>query len=96
MAHHALALGYFFLAVFCTFVSAHSFRELRIPLLVAAALALAAGVAYIPGPLTAAYRALSARLREFVSWVAKMIRQAKEPPSHRKGEDKEQGAGARS
>ena len=43
MQKHAIALGYFFLAMFCIFTSAQSFYELRILLLLAALAAVLAG-----------------------------------------------------
>ena len=75
MQHQAMALGYFFLAVFCVSTSAHTFVELRLPLLLAALVALVVGIAYVAGPFVA-------RLRAFPSWLAKMIRLAQQPPDH--------------
>jgi hypothetical protein len=81
VAHHAIALGYFFLAAFCVFASANSFVELRRILLAAAVFALIAGVGYVAGPL-------AARLRAFMGWLGtlpeslvKLIRIAQEPPN---------------
>jgi Tfp pilus assembly protein PilE len=75
MQQHVMALGYFFLAVFCVLTSGHSFVELRIPLLLAALLALVAGVAYVASPLAARFRAVKA-------WLLQLIRIAQEPPRH--------------
>ena len=84
MAHHAIALGYFFLAAFCALASAHGFRELRVPMLVAAMLALVAGVGYVARPLGAGFRAGSTRLVRLLgdgpAWLVRMIRLAQEPP----------------
>jgi hypothetical protein len=73
MQRHAIALGYFFLAVLCVLTSAHSFLELRVPLLIAGLLALIAGVAFVAGPHVA-------RLRPVRTWLLQMIRLAQEPP----------------
>jgi hypothetical protein len=81
VAHHAIALGYFFLAAFCTFASAHSFRELRVVLLLAALLAFAAGVGYVGGPLAVRLRTLIVWLRAVPGWLTKMTRLAQEPPA---------------
>jgi hypothetical protein len=70
---HALALGYFFLAVFCILTSAHSFIELRIPLLLAAMISVLVGVNFVSEPVLLWLRGLS-------SWFAKMYRVAQEPP----------------
>jgi Tfp pilus assembly protein PilE len=75
MQQHMMALGYFFLAVLCVLTSAHTFVELRIPLLLAALLALVAGAAYVAGPL-------AARLRAVRTWLLQLIRIAQEPPGH--------------
>jgi hypothetical protein len=72
---HAIALGYFFLSIFCVFTSAHSFVELRVALLLAALMALVAGVAYVASPLIA-------RLRAVQAWFVQIIRLAQEPPRH--------------
>ena len=74
MQRQAMALGYFFLAVFCVMASAHSFVELRIPLLVAALAALVVGLGYVADPLVA-------HLRSIPSWLAGMIRLAQQPPT---------------
>ena len=71
--HHALALGYFFLAVFCVFTIGYSPMFLRIPLLIAAFLALAAGASYLAGPWRP--RVSAAR-----AWLARMISEARKPP----------------
>lgn len=73
MQKHALALGYFFLAVFCILTSAHSFIELRIPLLLAAMTSVLVGVSFVSEPVLLWLRGLS-------SWFSKMYRVAQEPP----------------
>jgi hypothetical protein len=82
---HAIALGYFYLAVICVFTSAHSFVEFRVPLLFAAILALVAGVGYVASPL-------AARLRRAQGWIAQLIRAAQEPPSSASAADDDQPA----
>jgi hypothetical protein len=85
VANHAIALGYFFLAAFCALASAHGFRELRVPMLVAAMLALVAGVGYVARPLGAGFRAGSTWLvrlfRDSPARLVRMIRLAQEPPT---------------
>jgi hypothetical protein len=77
---HALALGYFFLAVFCILTSAHSFIELRLPLLLAAVLAIVVGTGYIARPLSEILSHIARQLLSIPGWIAKMIRLAQEPP----------------
>jgi dipeptide/tripeptide permease len=77
---HALALGYFFLAVFCILTSAHSFIELRLPLLFAAVLAIIVGTGYIARPLSEILSLMGRQLLSIPSWLAKMVRLAQEPP----------------
>ena len=72
---HALALGYFFLAVFCVFTSAHSFVQLRFLLLLAAILAVVVGVGYVASPL-------AARVRQVQASMVELIRIARQPPTH--------------
>lgn len=74
MQSQAMALGYFFLSVFCIFTSANSGAVFREPLTFAAFLALAAGVGYIAQPAAAALRSLRA-------WTVQMVRLARETPS---------------
>jgi hypothetical protein len=73
MQKQALAIGYFYLAVFCVLTSAHSFIELRLPLLLAAVISLLVGVSFVSEPVLLWLRGLS-------SWFAKMYRVAQEPP----------------
>jgi hypothetical protein len=80
VAHHAIALGYFFLAAFCALASAHSFLELRRILLAAAALALIAGIGYVASPLAARLRAFCGCLSTLPEGLVKLIRIAQEPP----------------
>jgi hypothetical protein len=80
VAHHAIALGYFFLTAFCVLASAHSFLELRRILLAAAVLALIAGIGYVASPLAARLRAFWGWLSTLPQGLVKLIRMAQEPP----------------
>jgi hypothetical protein len=80
MQKQALALGYFFLAVFCMLTSAHSFVEFRIPLLIAALLAVIAGVGYISTPLSAIISLVWRGVCGIPSWLVGMVRLAQQPP----------------
>ncbi len=73
MQKHAMALGYFFLAVFCVFTSAHSFRELHLPLLLAALAATLVGVGYW-------LIACAATLHAGKTWCVRMFHLAQQPP----------------
>jgi hypothetical protein len=75
MQKHAIALGYFFLAVFCIFTSAQSFYELRIPLLLAALAAALAGFGILFSPF-------AARLQACKTWLVHMFNLARQPPVH--------------
>ena len=71
---HAIALGYFALAVFCVFTGSQGRLAFRTPLLLGAALALGAGCLFLAsacyGPLCAA-----------IEWLTGMSRLAQEPPA---------------
>ena len=77
MQKHALALGYFFLAVFCVFTSAHSFLGLHRPLLLLALVATLAGVGYL---LSACAVTLQARKTWLSHWFVRMFHLAQQPP----------------
>jgi hypothetical protein len=78
MQRHAIALGYFFLGVFCVYVSAIGFGGLRLPMLAAALAALAAGLGYLFHP----HRAwLQARAASMHQWLLQMLREAQRPPA---------------
>lgn len=74
MQKHAMALGYFALAVFCVFTGSQGLLAFRTPLLVGAALALGAGCVFLAsacyGPLCAA-----------IEWLTGMSRLAQKPPA---------------
>jgi hypothetical protein len=89
MQKHALALGYFFLAVFCMLTSAQSFVEFRIPLLIAALLAVIAGVGYISAPLSAIISLVWQGVCGIPSWLVGMGRLAQQPP-HREHVSKDE------
>ena len=73
MYKHALALGYFFLAVFCAYVSAQTFAGLSTPLLMGAFAAAAIGAGYL-------YSAFSEQLRVLREQFSALVREAQEPP----------------
>ena len=75
MQKHAIALGYFFLAVFCILTSAQGFYELRVLLLLAALAAALAGFVVLFSPF-------AARLRAFKNWLVQMFNLARTPPEH--------------
>ena len=76
MEKHAMALGYFFLAVFCIFTSTQSFLVLfRIPLLLAALAAALAGLGFLFGACAAQFQARK-------NWLVQMVRLARQPPTH--------------
>ena len=77
MQKHAMALGYFFLAVFCVFTSAHSFHGLYLPLLLAALVATLAGVGYL---LSACAVALQAARTWLSRWFVRTFHLAQQPP----------------
>ena len=77
MQKHAMALGYFFLAVFCVFTSAHSFRELLLPLLLAALAATLAGVGYLLSVCAVTLQAWKTWLSH---WFVRMFHLARQPP----------------
>jgi hypothetical protein len=78
MQRHAIALGYFFLAVFCIYVSAVAFGGVRLPMLAAAVAALAAGLGYLLHP----HRAwLQTRAASMHQWLLQMLREAQHPPT---------------
>ena len=77
MQKHAMALGYFFLAVICVFTSAHSFRGLHLPLLLAALFATLAGVGYLLSACAVTLQAGKARLSH---WFVCMFHLAQHPP----------------
>ncbi len=77
MQKHAMALGYFFLAVFCVFTSAHSFHGLHLPLLLAALAAAVAGVGYL---LSACAETLQAARTRLSQWFVRMFHLAQQPP----------------
>ena len=75
MQKHALALGYFFLAVFCVFVSPNSYSFLRFPLLLAAFTAALAGCGIL-------LSACAVQLHAGKTWLVQIIRKAQQPPVH--------------
>jgi hypothetical protein len=72
---HAIALGYFFLAMFCIFTSAQSFYGLRILLLLAALAAVLAGFGVLFSPF-------AARLLACKNWLVQAFNIARKPPVH--------------
>jgi hypothetical protein len=84
MQKHAMALGYFALAVFCVSTGSQGLLAFRGPLLVGAGMALGAGCLFLAsacyGPLCAA-----------IEWLTGMSRLAQEPPA-RQGSTSAEGA----
>ncbi len=77
MQKHAMALGYFFLAVFCVFTNAHCILGLHLPLLWAALAAAVAGVGYL---LSACAVTLQAGKTRLSHWFVRMFHLAQQPP----------------
>jgi hypothetical protein len=74
---NAMALGYFFLAVFCVFASAHSSRGLHVPLLLAALAATLVGIGFLLSALAQPFQAGLAWLKQ---WLVQLFHQAQQPP----------------
>jgi hypothetical protein len=70
---HAMALGYFFLATFCLFVSANTFVEFCLPLLIAALAAMGAGLGFL-------MVACSAQLQASKQWLKSLWGIARQAP----------------
>lgn len=74
MQKHALALGYFFLAVFCIFTCSQGFLQLfYIPLLLAALAAALMGLGFLLSACAPQFPAVK-------KWLVQMVRMAQEPP----------------
>lgn len=84
MQKHAMALGYFALAVFCVFTGSQGLLVFRSPLLVGAGMALGAGCLFL---VSACYGPLCAA----IEWLTGMSRLAQEPPV-RQGATSAEGA----
>ncbi|AMV20322.1 hypothetical protein [Planctomyces sp. SH-PL14] len=82
MQKHAMALGYFALAVFCVSTGSQGLLAFRTPLLLGAALSLGAGCVFLAsacyGPLCAA-----------IEWLTGMSRLAQEPPARQRANSAE-------
>ena len=73
-----MALGYFFLTVFCLFTSPQSYLELRIPLMLAALLAALIGLGFFVS-------ACAPQIQAIKNWFLEMVqlmRLARELPPH--------------
>jgi len=71
-----MALGYFFLAVFCVFTSTQGFLVLYcIPLLLAALAAALMALGFL-------FSACATQFQEGKNWLAQMVRLAQQPPTH--------------
>ena len=75
MEKHAMALGYFFLAVFCVFTSTQSIFEFRVPLLLVALGAALTGLGFL-------FSACAAQFQAGKNWLVQMVRLARQPPTH--------------
>lgn len=73
MQKQAMALAYLFFAVFCVYVSAHGYRDLRVLLLWTALGAALAGMGYLISACVAA-------LPDCKAWLNDMYQQAQTPP----------------
>ena len=78
MQNHAIALGYFFLSVFCIFTSSQGYLNMfRSLLLVVALLAALMGLGYL-------FIAWAAQFQATRSWLMQMVRLAQQAPVDRK------------
>ncbi len=74
MQKHALALGYFFLAVFCIFTSSQGFLQLfSFPLLLAAFAAALMGLGFL-------WSGCAPQLSAVKKWLVEMVRLAQQSP----------------
>lgn len=71
MQNHAMALGYFFLSVFCVFASPQVQLRFQIPLQLAALISALMGIGF----LTIAW---AARFQAAKRWVVEMVRLARQ------------------
>ena len=77
MQKHPIALGHFFLAVFCVLASAQEFVliAVRFLLLLGSLSAFVTGIWILHGPF-------AQRLGAFNAWLVQMFRLAQQPPVH--------------
>ena len=76
MQKHAMALGYFFLSVFCIFTCSQGFLVLYcIPLLLAALAAALMGLGFL-------FSACAAQFQAGKNWLVQLVRLAQQPPAH--------------
>ena len=76
MQKHAIALGYFFLAVFCIYTATEVIRELQVWMALAALIATLAGFGYL-------LSAFGNQLKAGTSWF---IKESRRPPQPLAGE----------
>ncbi len=78
MQKHAMALGYFFLAVFCVFTCSQGFLQLfYIPLLLAALAAALMGLGFL-------FSACAPQFQALKNWLVQMVCLAQQPPVENK------------
>ncbi|MBX3449225.1 MAG: hypothetical protein KF777_06685 [Planctomycetaceae bacterium] len=78
MQKHTMALGYFFLAIFCIFTSAQeSLRMFSPPLLVAAFAAAMMGLGFLLSAVAPLFAAVK-------DWFIRLMRLAQQPPVEHK------------
>jgi hypothetical protein len=73
MQKHAMALGYFFLSVFCIFTSSQGYLQLQMPLLVVSLLAALMGIAFLMS-------AWAAQFQTAWSWWLQLVRMGQQAP----------------
>ncbi len=71
MQNHAMALGYFFLSVFCIFASPQVQLRLQIPLQLAALISALMGIGFL-------MIAWAPQLRTVKRWIVEMVRLARQ------------------
>ena len=74
MQKHVMALGYFFLAVFCIFTSSHGYLQLRIPLLIVSMLAALMGIGFLMS-------AWAAQFQTAWRWWLQSVRMGQQAPN---------------
>ena len=73
MQKHAMALGYFFLSVFCIFTSSQGYLPLRMPLLIVSLLAALMGIGFLMS-------AWAAQFQTAWSWWLQLVRVGQQAP----------------
>ena len=83
MQKHAMAMGYFFLAVFCIFTCSQGFLVLyKTPLLLAALAAALMGLGFLFSACVPQFQAVKNWVVAVKNWLVQMVSLAQQPPTH--------------